>query len=91
MRTATRRLRGALRTFGPIVRAEWSLPLEHERQVAGRKSLGPCEISMCSASGLLKASGDTPETLAPLFRTLAVEHERASGRLKEVLEGERWL
>lgn len=89
MRTATRRLRSALRTFGPIVRAEWSLPLEHELKWLAQV-LGAVRDLDVLRERLLKASGDTPETLAPLFRTLAVEHERASGRLKEVLEGERY-
>lgn len=89
MRTSTRRLRSALRTFGPLVKAEWSLPLEQELKWLAQV-LGTVRDLDVLRERLLRASGDAPETLAPLFRTLAVEHERASGRLKEVLQGDRY-
>ncbi|WP_406695262.1 CHAD domain-containing protein [Singulisphaera sp. Ch08] len=89
MRTSTRRLRSALRTFGKLIKAEWSLPLERELKWLAQV-LGAVRDLDVLRERLLRASGDAPEALAPLFRTLAVEHERASGRLKEVLKGERY-
>lgn len=89
MRTSTRRLRSALRTFGRLVKAEWALPLEQELRWLAQV-LGAVRDLDVLRERLLRASGDAPEALAPLFRTLAVEHERASGRLKEVLQGERY-
>ncbi|WP_074312929.1 CHAD domain-containing protein [Singulisphaera sp. GP187] len=89
MRTSTRRLRSALRTFGTLVKAEWSLPLEQELKWLA-EVLGAVRDLDVLRDRLLRASGDAPEALAPLFRTLAVEHERASGRLKAVLQGDRY-
>jgi CHAD domain-containing protein len=89
MRTATRRLRGALRTFGELVRAEWALPLQVELKWLAQV-LGAVRDLDVLRERLLHASGHSLAVLAPLFRTLAEEHERASATLREVLQGDRY-
>lgn len=89
MRTSTRRLRSTLRTYGSLVRPEWALPLEEElRWLAD--VLGAVRDLDVLRERLLRAAGPAQTILAPLFRSLAEEHERASARLREALQGKRY-
>lgn len=89
MRTSTRRIRSALRTFGDLVNDEWAVPLEDElRWLAG--VLGAVRDLDVLRERLLRAAGHSQTTLAPLFRLLAEEHERASATLRSVLHGDRY-
>lgn len=89
MRTSTRRLRSALRTFRDVIDAEWAAPLQDELHwLAG--VLGAVRDLDVLRERLLRAAGHSQTTLAPLFRLLAEEHERASATLRAVLQGERY-
>ena len=89
MRTSTRRLRSALRTFGELVRAEWALPIEEELKWLAQM-LGAVRDLDVLRDRLLRDAGRSKAILAPLFRALAEEHERASAVLKDVLQGDRY-
>jgi CHAD domain-containing protein len=93
-RVGTRRLRSDLRTFAPVLVEEWLGPLRDElRWLAG--ALGAVRDADVLAERLRRQADALPARdasgLAPLFRKLAAERERAGEELLAALSGERYV
>jgi CHAD domain-containing protein len=93
-RVGTRRLRSDLRTFAPVLVEEWFQPLREElRWLAG--ALGAVRDADVMAERLRRQADALPARdasgLAPLFRKLAAERERAGEALMAALSGERYV
>ncbi|HUQ64481.1 MAG TPA: CYTH and CHAD domain-containing protein [Acidimicrobiales bacterium] len=93
-RVGTRRLRSDLRTFAPVLVEEWLQPLRDElRWLAG--ALGAVRDADVLAERLRRQADALPARdasgLAPLFRKLAAERERAGEGLIAALSGARYV
>src|SRR4051812_13919811 len=77
MRTSTRRLRSALRTFRDLVEADWARPLEAELKWLA-EVLGAVRDLDVLHERLRLAAGDSAGGLAPLFGALTLRHDAAS-------------
>jgi len=93
-RVGTRRLRSDLRTFAPLLDADWADPLRNELEwLAGQ--LGAVRDADVLAERFRRQADALPERdgagLAPLFRRLAKEREVAGARLIESMSGDRYL
>src|SRR5690242_1793811 len=89
MRTATRRLRCALRTFRGLLDAGWARPLEGELKWLA-EVLGDVRDLDVLGERLRRASGGSADALAPLFEALGRRHEAASAALLDALRGARY-
>lgn len=93
-RVGTRRLRSDLRTFAPVLVEEWLEPLRDElRWLAG--ALGAVRDADVLAERLRRQADALPARdasgLAPLFRKLAAERERAGDELLAAMGSERYV
>lgn len=89
MRTATRRLRSALRTFEDLVQEDWAEPLGGELRWLA-EILGAVRDLDVLKQRLHEAAGDSVEELRPLFDALDARHETASAALRQALSGDRY-
>jgi CHAD domain-containing protein len=93
-RIGTRRLRSDLRTFAPVLLDEWLRPLRDElRWLAA--ALGAVRDADVLAERLRRQADALPARdasgLAPLFRKLAAERERAGEELTLALSSARYV
>ena len=93
-RVGTRRLRSDLRTFAPLLQEEWLAPLRDElRWLAG--ALGAVRDADVLIERLRRQAATLPERdtggLAPIFRRLAKERDRARAELLEALHSPRYV
>ncbi|MEV1287265.1 CYTH and CHAD domain-containing protein [Micromonospora sp. NPDC049679] len=96
MRAATRRLRSDLRTFAPLVRADWSRSLRAELKWLA-DALGAARDAEVLRDRLRRTADADPlcppdaPVVARLDAQLAARHERALTGLDEVLRSQRYL
>jgi CHAD domain-containing protein len=93
-RVGTRRLRSDLRTFGALLDEEWLASLRYElRWLAG--ALGDVRDDDVLIDRLRRQAATLPEpdtgALAPIFRRLAIERDRARAELLEAMESPRYV
>ena len=93
-RVGTRRLRSDLRTFAPLLEKEWLASLRDELRWLAR-ALGAVRDADVLLERLRRQAATLPEPdtggLAPLFRRLAKERDRARAELLDVLESPRYV
>jgi len=93
-RVGTRRLRSDLRTFGSLLEKDWMSPLRDElRWLAG--ALGAVRDADVLVDRLRRQAATLPEpdtgALAPIFRRLAMDRDRARAELLEAMEAPRYV
>lgn len=90
MRVATRRLRGDLRTFGPLVDDEWAAALVNELHWLGRL-LGDVRDRDVQLAALASDDSDLEDSLAPLRMAISDARDEARRELTAALAGSRYL
>ena len=93
-RVGTRRLRSDLRTFAALLDEEWLASLRDElRWLAG--ALGEVRDDDVLIDRLRRQAATLPEpdtgALAPIFRRLAIERDKARSELLEAMESPRYV
>lgn len=89
MRTSARRLRSVLRTFQPLLDADWAGALEDELKWLGQR-LGDVRDLDVLQEHLRDEAGDDLPALEPLFESLRLRAEAARRSLEEALDGSRF-
>ncbi len=90
MRVGTRRLRGDLRTFRPLVERGWADPLREELRWLGQV-LGAVRDLDVLLGRLHEDAGDLEPGLGPLFDTLEARREAARATLLQALRTARYV